>query len=116
MARQNGFIVEIVGNSNEGRDFGVIEGAGIQEVWQVSAKVLNAQGDQIQPVSGTLRLSVKPRGGSKLLEADEDIDLTLGDFYRPFNIKAEQALFAVSNLDPDTATVVISVDALEVIQ
>ena len=74
---------------------------------KITVKALNVSGDEIIPSQGKLRAWVKPAGGSQELEADKDLDLATGEFYRPFQVKTE--FFKFQHVDPDPA-----VDLLEI--
>lgn len=73
---------------------------------QIATRVEDQAGNIITPNSGTLRISIIPRGSTIFLAGDKDLDLVEGEFYRPFRVLIDGVRFEVMTLDPSDATVI----------
>ena len=104
-----GFDLEIEGDGIAEKDFQITGATESIDVAQITAAVVDANDNDIVPNAGILRVWIKPIGSTIFLEGDQDLNLTEGEFYRPFASKIIAIKAEVIGIDPPDATTFITI-------
>jgi len=101
MSKNNSFDVTL--NSITTEEIKDVSISGTNEnSWQVTYDLRDAQGDPVDPSSltlGSLQVAVKPVGHVDFDDAVIELDITNGEYFQPFDVKAEAFKMTLTAID-----------------